>query len=73
MTLPHNTFESQLTELDTLVQSLENNVLPLHEALEKFEKGIQLSRDCQQKLREAQGKMNQLLAEYDIPLEQVDA
>lgn len=55
-------FEHALEELETLVDDLENGDLPLDEALKAFEKGIQLTQQCQQRLTEAEQKV-QLLVE----------
>lgn len=55
-------FEQALEELETLVDDLENGDLPLDEALKAFEKGIQLTQQCQQRLTEAEQKV-QLLVE----------
>ncbi|MGB1905783.1 MAG: exodeoxyribonuclease VII small subunit, partial [Spongiibacter sp.] len=40
-------FESALTELEALVQHMESGELSLEDSLQAFEKGMQLSRDCQ--------------------------
>jgi len=39
--------EKSLTELERLVEELENGDLELDQALKKFERGIKLSRECQ--------------------------
>jgi exodeoxyribonuclease VII small subunit len=62
-------FESQLSQLEQIVQSLEKGQLPLEDALKQFEQGIKLTRLCQKNLQEAQEKMEKLLNSYDIELE----
>lgn len=57
-------FEETLGELDTIVNDMENGDLPLHEALEKFERGIALSRQGQQSLEHAEQKVKILLNEH---------
>ncbi|MEW9798789.1 exodeoxyribonuclease VII small subunit [Alteromonas sp. CYL-A6] len=57
------TFEETLAELERIVDDMENGELPLHEALQKFERGIQLSRLSQQSLEQAQQKVSLLLNE----------
>lgn len=54
-------FESQLQELETIVEQLESGELPLDEALKVFEKGVKLSRQCQQLLADAEQKVTVLM------------
>lgn len=56
-------FEESLTELEAIVTQMENGDLPLNEALEKFERGINLSRASQQALEQAEQKVKILLSE----------
>ncbi len=55
------TFENALSQLESIVARLENGDLPLEESLKLFEEGIRLSRFCNQKLNEAQKKVEVLL------------
>ena len=43
-------FESALTELETIVKTLEDGQLTLEQSLENFERGIELSRFCHTRL-----------------------
>lgn len=66
MTKGNNTFEATsfekaLTELEEIVKVLEAGNINLEEALQKFEEGIKLSRYCNQKLNDAERKINLLL------------
>ena len=56
-------FDATLDELETIVQQMEQGELPLEEALKQFERGIQLVRAGQQKLNQAEQKVQILLAE----------
>ncbi|MBQ4829691.1 MULTISPECIES: exodeoxyribonuclease VII small subunit [Alteromonas] len=56
-------FEETLTELDAIVNEMENGELPLNVALEKFERGIALSREGQKSLEQAEQKVKILLNE----------
>ena len=58
-------FEASVTELEALVASLENNELSLEESLSAFEKGIKLTRECQQQLSKAEQKVALLTGEGD--------
>jgi exodeoxyribonuclease VII small subunit len=51
-----------LSELETLVQKLEQGDVPLEDALKTFERGVALTRQCQTALRTAQQKVEVLLA-----------
>ncbi|TBU78730.1 exodeoxyribonuclease VII small subunit [Pseudomonas daroniae] len=61
-------FEQSLTDLQTLVERLENGELSLEESLSAFEQGIRLTRDCQASLTQAEQKV-QILLERDGELE----
>lgn len=56
-------FEKSLSELETLVQKLEQGDVPLEEALKTFERGVALTRQCQTALRTAQQKVEVLLGQ----------
>ena len=58
-------FESSLNQLETLVQSMESGELSLEDSLKAFEKGMNLSQDCQQALADAELKVQQLTANMD--------
>ena len=68
-------FEKALSELETLVDDMEQGNLSLEESLKRFEKGIALSTECQQALQNAELKIKELvekngkLLEQDIELE----
>ena len=51
------TFEQSMLELETLVTKMEQGDLPLEDALQSFERGIQLARHSQQKLKDAEQKV----------------
>src|SRR5207237_2592565 len=58
-----NEFEKAFAELEQIVKRLESEELPLDESLELFEKGIRLSRFCNQKLEEVAKKIELILAD----------
>lgn len=61
------TFEETLKELESIVHEMEQGDLPLHQALEKFERGVQLSRTSQAALAQAEQKVKILLSENGQP------
>jgi exodeoxyribonuclease VII small subunit len=55
------TFESSLAALEKVVRELERGELPLEKSLELFEEGVRLSRECQERLNEAERRIEVLL------------
>lgn len=54
-------FEESLTELETIVQQLEQGDLNLEDSMSLFERGLHLSKHNQQKLQSAEQQINILL------------
>ena len=54
-------FEASLEALEEIVHQLENGDLPLEKSLELFENGIRLSRQCQERLNQAERRIEVLL------------
>jgi exodeoxyribonuclease VII small subunit len=50
-------FEEAMQELEALVESLEQGDQPLELSLQSFERGVALTRICQQALDEAEQKI----------------
>lgn len=50
-------FESSLEELERIVRELERGDLPLEKSLELFEQGVKLSGACQERLSEAERRI----------------
>jgi exodeoxyribonuclease VII small subunit len=53
-------FETTLAELEALVARMEAGDLPLEEAMRSFERGVQLTRECQAALQAAQQRVQVL-------------
>ena len=56
-------FEKKLEQLENIVQSLEDGTSTLDQSLKAFEKGVNLSRVCQEELDKAEKKIEILLKE----------
>jgi exodeoxyribonuclease VII small subunit len=54
-------FEASLEALEQIVRELERGDLPLEKSLELFEQGIGLSRQCQERLNQAERRIEILL------------
>ncbi len=50
-------FEASLQELERLVERMEKGELTLEESLQDFERGIELTRNCQRALQEAEQRV----------------
>ena len=53
--------EKALSELEKLVEEMEQGNLSLEESLKRFEKGIALTSDCQEALQKAELKVQELI------------
>lgn len=59
--MPEIKFEEVLKKLEKIVDDLEKGDLSLDEALKKYQEGIELSRQCSQKLESAKKKIDLLV------------
>ncbi|MBC7906722.1 MAG: exodeoxyribonuclease VII small subunit [Rhodospirillaceae bacterium] len=53
-------FEEALAELDKIVRQLETGGTKLDDAINSYERGAQLKRHCEAKLKEAQAKVERI-------------
>lgn len=58
-------FEEALSQLESVVNKLETGDLPLEEALEVFNQGVELSKVCVNKLDTAKQKIEKVLESED--------
>ena len=54
-------FELSLKELESIIEKLEDENINLEDSVKSFEKGINLVKDCQQQLQNAELKIKKLL------------
>jgi exodeoxyribonuclease VII small subunit len=59
------TFEQSLDELEKIVKQLEDGDLPLEKSLELFESGVKLSRECRERLTNAERRIEMLMKDSD--------
>ncbi len=59
-------FETALEQLEGTVARLEEGEMPLEEALELFESGVKLSRQCSATLEEAERRIEILVADRGL-------
>ena len=55
-----NTLEHSLKRLEEIVNSLESGDVPLDDAVELYEEGIRISKECAEKLKSAELKIKKL-------------
>lgn len=68
------TFEASLKELEHIVKQLEDGDLELEESLKLFEDGVRLSRECRERLTNAERRIEVLMKEADgsLGLQEID-
>ncbi|MFH5810453.1 exodeoxyribonuclease VII small subunit [Companilactobacillus sp. FL22-1] len=55
------TFEDNLADLEKIVADLEAGNVPLEEAMEKFKKGVTLSKDLEKTLSDAEATVTKIM------------
>ena len=66
------TFEESLQELEQIVTRLEQGDVPLEEALDAFQKGMVLSKQCKDTLSKAEKSLTKMMTEAneEVPFEE---
>lgn len=57
------TFEESMMALESIVRELEQGDVPLEQALAHFQKGIELSKVCQETLTNAETTLTKIMTE----------
>lgn len=60
MTKNDQTFEMKMTRLETIVKSLDEEEVSLEKSLELYQEGIKLSQECDNILKNAELKVEEL-------------
>ena len=58
-----NTFESALVELESILKELESGSQDLNTMLDLFERGLELTNICREKLKDAENRITTLVKE----------
>ena len=68
------TFEQNLSQLETIVNQLEQGDVPLEQALDQFQKGVALSKQLQTTLAGAEKTLTKMMDENgdEVPFEQAN-
>ena len=51
------TYEQAMEQLELVIRKLDNGELPLEDAIDNFQAGLEYIKVCQEKLRVAEGKL----------------
>lgn len=65
MTKNDQTFEMKMTRLETIVKSLDEEEVSLEKSLELYQEGIKLSQECDNILKNAELKVEELNKDTD--------
>ena len=57
------TFEESLSRLESIVKDLENGSVALDDAINKFTEAMNISKSCNEKLKNAEENVNKILKE----------
>lgn len=58
-------FENMMEELENIVKKLDNETVSLEEALDLYQRGMKLSASCDETLKNAEKKVNELMKSND--------
>jgi exodeoxyribonuclease VII small subunit len=58
-------FEQSLKRLEEIVEALEGGTVPLGEALNLYEEGVKISKECLDKLSRAEVRLKHLMKDVD--------
>lgn len=65
MTKNEATFEMKMTRLEKIVKSLDEDGLSLEKSLELYQEGIKLSKECDDTLKNAELKVEELVGDSE--------
>ncbi|MBF7017040.1 exodeoxyribonuclease VII small subunit [Staphylococcus durrellii] len=65
MTNKKQSFEEMMEELESIVQKLDNENVSLEESLDLYQRGMKLSASCEETLKNAETKVNELIKEEE--------
>ena len=67
--MSEKTFEENMAELQSIVEKLENGETNLDDAIEEFQKAMDLIKSCDSKLKEAEDTIAKIVDENNDVLE----
>ena len=64
--MSEKTFEENMTELQSIVEKLENGDVNLDDAIEEFQKAMDLIKSCDAKLKDAENTIAKIVEDNTI-------
>lgn len=64
-----NSLENSLKKLEEIVESLESGTIPLDDAVNLYEEGVRISKECAEKLKAAELKVKKMAKGIDEQLQ----
>ncbi|ALN76492.1 MULTISPECIES: exodeoxyribonuclease VII small subunit [Staphylococcus] len=61
MTTKNKNFEEMMKELESIVNKLDNDQISLEESMDLYQKGMALSKSCEETLKEAETKVSKMM------------
>ena len=58
-------FEDNLAKLEEIVDKLENQDIPLDDALQLFQEGVELNKNCAEKLSQVEKEVKKVVEKVD--------
>ena len=65
-------FEEAMKELETIIDKLDGGDVPLEESITIYERGAALQRHCEDKLRQAEMRVQKIVARADGTAERAE-
>ena len=59
------TFKQSMERLEAIIEALDRNEIELEDAIQLFEEGLQLVKNCDAQLKQFEQRMNVLLADEE--------
>lgn len=56
-------FEDKINELEKIIEELETGEIPLEESIEKYTKAMKLVKECDEKLKKIEQKVNKVVSQ----------
>ena len=56
-------FEEKLSELESIVEKLENGDVSLDDSIEEFNKAMKLAKECDKKLKDAETSLSKIVTD----------